>query len=171
MDPAAPQPLPAGWQPNLQRMLSDIVPMLSAELRHAFRDFVKGLTAKRDALEIPSLSAALMEQAPQVVGADLWQQCIDRQREAAVRQAALSALKVPQLKEKCRTAGLPVGGTKPVLIQRLQAATTPAAAPRRRAPTPKAAPRRRSRATTPSSSWAQTARPPPRSRLRTIGRI
>ena len=85
MDPAAPQPLPAGWQPNLQRMLSDIVPMLSAELRHAFRDFVKGLTAKRDALEIPSLSAALMEQAPQVVGADLWQQCIDRQRAEAVR--------------------------------------------------------------------------------------
>ena len=86
MDPAAPQPLPAGWQPNLQRMLSDIVPMLSAELRHAFRDFVKGLTAKRDALEIPSLSAALMEQAPQVVGADLWQQCIDRQRAEAVRR-------------------------------------------------------------------------------------
>ena len=91
MDPAAPQPLPAGWQPNLQRMLSDIVPMLSAELRHAFRDFVKGLTAKRDALEIPSLSAALMEQAPQVVGADLWQQCIDRQREEAAQQAEAPA--------------------------------------------------------------------------------
>ena len=95
MDPAAPQPLPAGWQPNLQRMLSDIVPMLSAELRHAFRDFVKGLTAKRDALEIPSLSAALMEQAPQVVGADLWQQCIDRQRAEAVRQAAAAGAPAP----------------------------------------------------------------------------
>ena len=49
---AAAQPqrphLPAGWQPNLQRMLSDIVPMLSAELRHAFREFVKSLKAKRD---------------------------------------------------------------------------------------------------------------------------
>ena len=86
MDPAAPQSrLLAGWQPDVQRLLPYIVPMLSAELRHTFRDFVKGLTAKRDAREIPSLSAALMEQAPQVVGADLWQQCIDRQREAAAR--------------------------------------------------------------------------------------
>ena len=33
MDPAAPQPqLPAGWQANLQRVLSDVVPLLSAEL-------------------------------------------------------------------------------------------------------------------------------------------
>ena len=75
--------LPPGWQPDLQRMLSDIVPMLSAEKRHTFREFVKDLKAKRDAREIPSLSAALMEQAPQVVGADLWQQCIARQREEA----------------------------------------------------------------------------------------
>ena len=79
---AQPQPpqLPAGWQPNLQRVISDIVPMLSAEQRQAFRIFMKGLKAKRDAREIPSLSVALMEQAPSVVGADLWQQCIDRQR-------------------------------------------------------------------------------------------
>ena len=48
----------------------------------------KSLKAKRDAREIPSLSVALMEQAPQVVGTDLWQQCIDRQREEAVRQSA-----------------------------------------------------------------------------------
>ena len=33
----------------------------------------------------------------------------------------LSGLKVPQLKEMCRDAGLPVGGTKAVLIERLQA--------------------------------------------------
>ena len=90
--PQRPQ-LPAGWQPNLQRMLSDIVPMLSAELRHAFREFVKSLKAKRDAREIPSLSVALMEQAPQVVGTDLWQQCIDRQRQEAV---AASGHRVPQ---------------------------------------------------------------------------
>ena len=78
---AQPQPqLPAGWQPNLQRMLSDIMPMLSAEQRHAFRDFVKDLTAKRKAREIPSFSVALMEQAPSVVGPELWQLCIDRQR-------------------------------------------------------------------------------------------
>ena len=92
MDPAAPQSqLPAGWQPNLQRMLSDVVPMLSMELRGTFREFVKDLKAKRDAREIPSLSGALVGQAPQVVGAHLWQQCIDRQREEAVRQAAAGA--------------------------------------------------------------------------------
>ena len=107
MDPAAPQPLPAGWQPNLQRMLSDIVPMLSAELRHAFRDFVKGLTAKRDALEIPSLSAALMEQAPQVVG-DLWQQCIDRQRAEAVRQAAAAGAPAAAVRQAAAGAPAPL---------------------------------------------------------------
>ena len=77
--PQRPQ-LPAGWQPNLQRIISDIVPMLSAEQRQACREFMKGMKAKRDAREIPSLSAALMEQAPSVVGPELWQLCIDRQR-------------------------------------------------------------------------------------------
>ena len=92
MDPAAPQSrLPAGWQPNLQRLLSDIVPMLSMELRSTFRELVKDLRAKREAGEIHSLSGALMGQATQVVGEDLWQQCIDRQREEAVRQAAAGA--------------------------------------------------------------------------------
>ena len=92
MDPAAPQSrLPAGWQPNLQRLLSDIVPMLSMELRSTFRELVKDLRAKREAGEIHSLSGALMGQAHQVVGEDLWQQCIDRQREEAVRQAAAGA--------------------------------------------------------------------------------
>ena len=89
---AAPQPrLPAGWQLDLHRTLSYIVPLLSAELRITFMEFVKRLKAKRDAGEIPSLSAALMEQAPQVVGADLWQQCIDRQREEAAQQAEAPA--------------------------------------------------------------------------------
>ena len=100
MDPAAPQShLPAGWQPNLQRMLSDVVPMLSMELRGAFREFVKDLKAKKDAREIPSLSGALVGQAPQVVGAHLWQQCIDRQREEAVRQAAAAGAPAPPPRE------------------------------------------------------------------------
>ena len=91
-DAAAPQSrLPAGWQPNVQRLLSDIVPMLSAEKLHTFREFVKGLKAKMDAREIPSFSMALMEQGPQVVGADLWQRCIDRQREEAAQQAEAPA--------------------------------------------------------------------------------
>ena len=95
MDPAAPQSrLPAGWQPNLQRLLSDIVPMLSMELRSTFRELVKDLRAKREAGEIHSLSGALMGQAPQVVG-DLWQQCIDRQREEAMRQAAAAGAPAP----------------------------------------------------------------------------
>ena len=93
---AAPQPrLPADWQPDVQRLLSDIVPMLSAEKRHTFRELVKDLRAKRDAREIPSLSAALMEQAPQVVGADLWQQW----REEAVRQAAAAGAPAPPPRE------------------------------------------------------------------------
>ena len=91
-DAAAPQSqLPAGWQLDLHRTLSYIMPMLSAELRITFMEFVKSLKAKRDAGEIPSLSAALMEQAPQVVGAELWQQCIDRQREEAGQQAEAPA--------------------------------------------------------------------------------
>ena len=92
MDAAAPQPqLPADWQPDLWRQLSYIVPLLSAELRHTFMELVKDLKAKRDAGEIPSLSAALMAQAPSVVGAELWQQCIDRQREEAAQQAEAPA--------------------------------------------------------------------------------
>ena len=105
MDPAAPQSrLPAGWQPNLQRLLSDIVPMLSMELRSTFRELVKDLRAKREAGEIHSLSGALMGQAPQVVG-DLWQQCIDRQREEAVRQAAAAG--APAAAVRQATAGAP----------------------------------------------------------------
>ena len=91
-DAAAPQSrLPADWQPDVQRLLSDIVPLLSAEKLHTFREFVKGLKAKMDAREIPSFSAALMEQAPSVVGADLWQRSIDRQREEAAQQAEAPA--------------------------------------------------------------------------------
>ena len=108
MDPAAPQPqLPAGWQANLQRVLSDVVPLLSAELRSAFREFVKDLKAKRDACEISSLSAALMEQAPQVVGAGLWQQCIDRQREEAVRQAAAAGAPAAAVRQAAAGAPAP----------------------------------------------------------------
>ena len=91
-DAAAPQPrLPAGWQLDLHRKLSYIMPMLSAELRITFMEIVKSLKAKKDAREIPSVSAALMEQAPSVVGPDLWQQCIDRQREEAAQQAEAPA--------------------------------------------------------------------------------
>ena len=107
MDPAAPQSrLPAGWQPNLQRLLSDIVPMLSMELRSTFRELVKDLRAKREAGEIHSLSGALMGQAPQVVG-DLWQQCIDRQREEAVRQAAAAGAPAAAVRQAAAGAPAP----------------------------------------------------------------
>ena len=107
MDPAAPQSrLPAGWQPNLQRLLSDIVPMLSMELRSTFRELVKDLRAKREAGEIHSLSGALMGQAPQVVG-DLWQQCIDRQREEAVRQAAAAGAPAAAMRQAAAGAPAP----------------------------------------------------------------
>ena len=110
-DAAAPQSrLPADWQPDVQRLLSDIVPLLSAEKLHTFREFVKGLKAKMDAREIPSFSAALMEQAPSVVGADLWQRGIDRQREEAAQQAEAPAGRTdgaaPQRKRTANAAEL-----------------------------------------------------------------
>ena len=43
-----------------------------------------------------------------------------KKRKGKPAAGGLQSLKVPQLKEKCRAAGLPVGGTKAVLIERLQ---------------------------------------------------
>ena len=52
-----------------------------------------------------------------------------KKRKGKPAAGGLQSLKVPQLKEKCRAAGLPVGGTKAVLIERLQSAgAAPAAA-------------------------------------------
>ena len=113
--------LPPDWQPDVQRLLSHIVPLLSAEQRHTFREFVKDLRAKRDAREISCLSAALMEQAPQVVGADLWQQCIDRQREEAAQQAEAPAGPTddgaaPQQERNADAAGPPPRGKNLVKV-------------------------------------------------------
>ena len=103
-DAAAPQSqLPAGWQLDLHRTLSYIMPMLSAELRITFMEVVKSLKAKKDAREIPSVSAALMEQAPQVVGADLWQQW----REEAVRQAAAAGAPAAAVRQAAAGAPAP----------------------------------------------------------------
>ena len=90
----------------MQRLLSDIVPMLSMELRSTFRELVKDLRAKREAGEIHSLSGALMGQAPQVVG-DLWQQCIDRQREEAVWQAAAAGAPAAAVRQAAAGAPAP----------------------------------------------------------------
>ena len=51
-----------------------------------------------------------------------------KKRKGKPAAGGLQSLKVPQLKEQCRAAGLPVGGTKAVLIERLQA-SAPAPAP------------------------------------------
>ena len=91
----------------MQRLLSDIVPMLSMELRSTFRELVKDLRAKREAGEIHSLSGALMGQASQVVGEDLWQQCIDRQREEAVRQAAAAGAPAAAVRQAAAGAPAP----------------------------------------------------------------
>ncbi len=64
-----------------QDLFSDLTPRLDNDVRRAFRKRVKSLKAKREAREIPCLTMAIMEQAPEIVGADLWQQCIDRQLE------------------------------------------------------------------------------------------
>ena len=96
---AAPQPrLPAGWQPDVQRLLSDLVPMLTPDQGRALLDIVKAVESKKgnyvrgqDAADavahaLQEVMEALMAQAPSVVGAKLWQQCIDRQREEAAQR-------------------------------------------------------------------------------------
>ena len=91
--------------------------MLSAELRITFMEFVKSLKAKKDAREIPSVSVALMEQAPSVVGADLWQQCIDRQREEAAQQAeAPAGGAAPQQERNADAVGPPWRGKNLVKV-------------------------------------------------------
>ena len=110
---AAPQPrLEADCE--LQGLLWHIMPLLSAEERHTFMEFVKSLKARKDAGEIPSVSVALMEQLPSVVGAELWQRCIDRQREEAAQQAEAPAGPTddgaaPQQERNADAAGPPRG--------------------------------------------------------------
>ena len=65
---------------NLQRLLQDVVAVLTPEARKAFRSFVQTLKTKRDSGLIPSLSEALMRDGPAVVGVDIWNEAVAKQQ-------------------------------------------------------------------------------------------
>ena len=66
-----PQPL------DMNKLLLDIVPLLSTDQKRTFLEFLTRLQRRHN---VVSIGAAIMQQAPSIVGADLWQQCIDLQR-------------------------------------------------------------------------------------------
>ena len=71
MDTTTPEQL------DVNMLLGDIVQQLPTDKTDAFRDFLTELQRKKDAREIKSLSEAIMQQAPSIVGVDLWQRCIN----------------------------------------------------------------------------------------------
>ena len=62
---------------DMNKLLSDIVPLLSIAQKGAFFEFLKRLQRRHN---VVSIGEAIMQQAPSIVGVDLWQQCIDLQR-------------------------------------------------------------------------------------------
>ena len=65
---------------DVHRLLDDICQVLDPIKRNGLRTLVQELTAKKAAREIPSVTKALVERAPAVVGADLWHACCEKQR-------------------------------------------------------------------------------------------
>ena len=65
---------------DVHRLLDDICQVLDPIKRNGLRTLVQELTAQKAAREIPSVTKALVERAPAVVGADLWRECCEKQR-------------------------------------------------------------------------------------------
>ena len=65
---------------DVHRLLDDICQVLDPIKRNGLRTLVQELTAQKAAREIPSVTKALVERAPAVVGADLWHACCEKQR-------------------------------------------------------------------------------------------
>ena len=65
---------------DVHRLLDDICQVLDPIKRNGLRTLVQELTAKKAAREIPSVTKALVERAPAVVGAELWHACCEKQR-------------------------------------------------------------------------------------------
>ena len=65
---------------DVNRLLVDICQALDPVKRNRLRTLVQELTARKAAREIPSVTKALVERAPAVVGADLWHACCEMQR-------------------------------------------------------------------------------------------
>ena len=65
---------------DVNRLLVDLCRVLDPVKRNGLRTLVQELKAKKAAREIPSVTQALLERAPAVVGADLWRECCEKQR-------------------------------------------------------------------------------------------
>ena len=68
-----------GLPMDVNRLVVDICQALDPVKRNRLRTLVQELTAKKAAREIPSVTKALVERAPAVVGPDLWRACCEKQ--------------------------------------------------------------------------------------------
>mmetsp|Transcript_7954 Transcript_7954/g.24566 ORF Transcript_7954/g.24566 Transcript_7954/m.24566 type:complete len:574 (+) Transcript_7954:56-1777(+) len=68
-------------QGDLTQLLKDVCALLGHEQRNRFRRFVQQLKAQRDAGKIASLTKALLEQGPRVVGQTVWARAVEAQRQ------------------------------------------------------------------------------------------
>lgn len=90
--PAAPQRAPQRPQEeqrrpqnDLAQLLKDVCSLLDSDKRSVFRKFVQKLKNQRDAGEIESLTRALLNDGPQVVGRVVWRQALDMQKRRQLR--------------------------------------------------------------------------------------
>ena len=127
MDTTTPEQL------DVNMLLGDIVQQLPTDKRDAFRDFLTELQRKKDVGEIESVSEAILQQAPSIVGQDLWQQCIALQRlrfpawaRNILKPSIVRKMKIDTLRVELERRGLSTDGLKAALRDRLLAAIKPA---------------------------------------------
>ena len=65
---------------DADRLLRDLCQVLDPTKRNGLRTLLQALTANKTERDMPSVTQAFLEQAPAVVGADLWRQCCEKQR-------------------------------------------------------------------------------------------
>ena len=61
-------------------LLRDLCQVLDPTKRNELRTLLQALTANKTESDMPSVTQAFLEQAPAVVGADLWHACCEKQR-------------------------------------------------------------------------------------------
>ena len=72
---------------SLRLLLTDIISQMDRPARVLLRDWLYLIKAQRDAGQLPSISKAIWEQGPEVVG-PMWFAALERQR---IRNAAIDA--------------------------------------------------------------------------------
>ena len=72
---------------SLRLLLTDIISQMDRPARVLLRDWLYLIKAQRDAGQLPSISKAIWEQGPEVVG-PMWFAALERQR---IRNAAIGA--------------------------------------------------------------------------------